>query len=239
LYQVTLATLRANSRLFADLRGADASTGFVSDTELDRLINLRLAEFYDLLVSARGQEYYETVAQLTATPNVATINLPAAFYQLLSLHAVWSSTEREELHALTSLKDVHQYQIASWARGNAKRYRLRGNVLELFPTPTYVATLDIRYVPVAPTLSMATPGTTDVFDSVNGWDRLICLGVAIDLRTINGQPASFLKNQFDSESERISELAAQRDAGTPTRIRDESPDFCRDERWPFGHGWPS
>lgn len=239
MYQVTLATLRANSRLFADLRGADAATGFISDEELDRLINLRLAEFYDLLVSARGQEYYETVGQLTATPSVATIPLPATFYQLLSLHAVWSSSEREQLDPLTSLHQVHQFQNASWARGNAKRYRLRGALLELFPTPSYAATLDIRYVPVCPKLSDAVPGTSDVFDSVNGWDRLIAIGVAIDIRTINGQPATFLMNQLAQERERVEELASQRDAGTPTRIRDVAPETRNDDQWPYGHGWPS
>jgi hypothetical protein len=239
LYQVALATLRANSRLFADLRGADASTGFVNDTELDRLINLRLAEFYDLLVSARGQEYFETVTPLTATPSSATISLPNTFYQLLSLHAVWSATDREELRALTSLKDAHQFLNASWARGNSKRYRLRGAMLELFPTPTFAAALEVRFVPACPVLDDSDPGVSDVFDSINGWDRLISLGVAIDLRTINGQPASFLMNQFDRERERIAELAAQRDAGTPTRIRDESPDFSNHDRWPHGHGWPA
>lgn len=235
--QVTLATLIANARLFADLRGADADSGFVDSTEIARLVNLALAEFYDLLVSARGHEHYETVSTLTATPGTETISLPSDFYQLLSLHAQWGS-EREEMFALDSLKDVHRLRLAGWAQNTPKRYRLRGTVIEFFPTPTAATVFDLRYVPAAPTLTNVTPGTTDVFDGVNGWDRLISLRVAIDIRALNDKSVTQLTRLYEQERARIEELASQRDAGTATRIRDASPERPEDP-WPYGHGWPT
>jgi hypothetical protein len=53
---VTLSQLRTDARLFADERASvagDFSNSPINDTELNRLINLRIAEFYDMLVSAR------------------------------------------------------------------------------------------------------------------------------------------------------------------------------------------
>lgn len=235
--QVTLATLIANARLFADLRGADAATGFVDDVEITRLVNLALAEFYDLLVSARGHEHHQTVATLTATAGSAIVALPADFYQLLTLHAQWGN-DREALKPLNSTHDVHAHRSAPWTQSAGKRYRVRGSVLELFPTPTAATVLDIRYVPAAPTLSDSEPGVSDVFDGVNGWDRLIALRVAIDIRALNDKPSAALVRLYEQDRERIEEMAAQRDASAPLRIRDVSPEAPEDP-WPYGHGWPT
>lgn len=234
---VSLDTLVQNARLYADLRGIDAPTGFIDAAEIARLVNLALAEFYDLLVSARGHEHYEIVAPITATPGVATIALPSDFYQLLSLHARWTNSQRELIEPLPSLKDVHYFHLSGWAQQTPKCYRIRGSVIELFPTPSAATVFDLRYIPVCPTLNDSAPGVSDVFDGVNGWDRLIALRVAIDIRALNEKSISQINALYQIEKDRIEELASQRDASTPTRIRDASPE-CPPDPWPYGHGWP-
>jgi len=229
---VSLATLIDNARLFADLRGADAATGFVDAAEITRLANLALAEFYDLLVSARGHEHYETVSTVTATPGSPTITLPEDFYQLLALHAQWGD-QREPIEPLPSTKDVHRPRLSGWGQQTPKYYRIRGPVLELFPTPTAATVFDVRYIPVCPTLD----DLGQEFDGVNGWDRLISLRVAMDIRALNDKSIGQISGLYERERDRIEELASQRDGGTATRIRDASPE-APDNPWPYGHGYP-
>ena len=71
---VTLAQLRTDARLYADQRDAGSGpTIFISDTELTRLVNLKVRELYDLLVEARGGV---VVVQVGWVVQVALYNVP-------------------------------------------------------------------------------------------------------------------------------------------------------------------
>jgi hypothetical protein len=90
---VTLAQLRTDARLYADQRPGGANA-FISDTELTRLVNLVLPKLYDLLVSARGEDYYsrrtpipgEAGVRATAA-GISDYLLPDDFYELISVSA--------------------------------------------------------------------------------------------------------------------------------------------------------
>lgn len=205
--------IRDLARLYADQRG-DGDSTYVSNDEADILVQNRAREFYDLLVQARGHEYFETKVPLTTTANVETVNLPSDFYELLSLYVVWATNDLERLEALESIDDRAQfiYPGATWQRGTPKKFRIRGSVIEFFPTPQSAFSLEMRYVPTY------TPGLT--VDGVNGWTLLIALNVAIDLRVIQGLPFGDLQKKADEQRERVESLAADRAAAHPARVRD-------------------
>src|SRR4051812_30482519 len=94
---VTLAKLRGLARLYSDQRPGGAQA-FIPDVAasadsagVNDLINLALTELYDLLVAARGHEYYRTSAPLTLVPNAATVSLPVDLYELLTVTLEWST----------------------------------------------------------------------------------------------------------------------------------------------------
>ena len=69
---------------------SDASTGGTSDhyasAEVDYRINKSIEALYDLLVQARGHEFYSaTSAPMAVTSGVGSYPLPADFYQLVSV----------------------------------------------------------------------------------------------------------------------------------------------------------
>jgi hypothetical protein len=232
---VTIATVRENARLYADQRPGTSST-FVSDPEVDRLIHQAIrGEFYDLLVAARGHEYFETVASLTTVAGASTIDLPSDHYEFLSLFILWSATEAEPIDQLDSIDDRDQYIYpgANWARETPKAFRLRGSVIELFPTPNVAQALELRYVP--------TYSEASVFDAVNGWDKLVSLAVARELLIIQKLPTSQLQELYDETKQRVEMLAADRVASKPARVRDvvgyEDPRRRR-RNWRY-HGMPS
>lgn len=229
---VTLSQLRDDARLYADERPGGTST-FITNTEATRLVNLALCELYDLLVEARGHEYYETVdTSISTAAGTATISLPATFYQLLSVHLQWSSTDLEPVPALEHIQDRHWHtNLGTWAQHNPKAYRLRSTVLEFFPTPSSVVTVELRYVPAFTDLS----ADGDTFDGVNGWEKLVALRVACEMRAINQRPYGDLERMYERELERIRGLAADRAAQSPKTIRDVQPETVWGTGWPY-HG---
>jgi hypothetical protein len=230
---VTLATVRANARLYADERPGGSDT-FISEPECNRLINLALKEFYDLLVAARGHEYYETEStSIVTVAGTATYSLPADFYQLLSVDLRWATDRVEPVPALSSPADRHRFASSGlrWSENTPKAFRLRAGLIEFFPTPAGApVTVVLRYVPTCPALTADT-GAAGSFDGVNGWDRLIALRVACEIRTINGLPATWLNSMYEQERDRIQALAAERAASHPATIRDVNPEGSTTGAW--------
>lgn len=62
------------------------SSQFVSDEELRSLVTESVAELYDLLIGARGQEYYRTTAECLTVSGRSHYFLPGDFYQLLGVY---------------------------------------------------------------------------------------------------------------------------------------------------------
>lgn len=213
---VKLSTFRELSRLYSDERPG-GENAFISDDDVNKLVNLQLRETYDLLVQARGQEFFETKGTLTTTANSADVSLPATFYQLLSLYVQWSATDLEPIEALESIDDRADFAShIPWGRDVMKTFRIRGAGIELFPTPTAETTLQIRYVPRFEDLV----ADDDEFDTVNGGERMIAYRVAADMLTIGKNSNVNVMQLYAAERERIERIAEDRAAAHPARIRD-------------------
>lgn len=217
---VTPDQLVADAYTYADMvQGANA---FVAPTQALRLVNLAAGEFYDLLVAARGHEYYITESTIAVVAGTSRYNLPSDFYELLSLVLNWSSTDNEEVADYSSVRDRPRYQNGlTWVRWGAKAFRLRAAVLELLPVPNTTVTATLQYLPVMP--DMVLGGTS--FDGVNGWERLITLKAAIDMCTIANRDCSKLQDLFDRERDRVQGMADDRAAEHPAQIRDVYPEI--------------
>lgn len=239
---VTRATIRNNARLYADQRPGGGST-FIIDEEYNRLIGLALAELYDRLVAARGQEYYEKEdTSITTANGTANYNLPADYYQMLSVDLLWG-TRLEPVPALEHVADRSRFNDAPWDEGCGKAFRVRSPTtptdpssahrIQFFPTPTSAVSVVLRYVPTCPVLTQDA-GIGGSFDGVNGWDRAVSLRVAIEARIIEKVSANDLRSLYEAELERIDQMAADRVASTASRIRDVNPEGLPTDVWPFG-----
>lgn len=239
--QVTLAQLRTLARVFANQRPA-GSNAFVIDADLNTIINLRIASLYDMLVAARGHEYYAsdyTFTTANGTPTYSLAALTPPFYQLLDVRLNWDAQNIEAVQD-TSVYQRSNYQnwLQAWSRWSPKAYRLRGvqaasaSTLEFFPTPTVTVSCTARYIPAF----VALPDDVTTFDSVNGWEVLVALGAAIDLRMSAEKDYGPVGARYSEEFERIKGLADQRSANMPPRIVDVNPDvflgeWSGDRRW--------
>lgn len=228
---VALSQLRTDARLFADQRHGGA-TPFISDTELNRLINLKLAELYDKLVMARGHEYYADEGTLSIVASTARYNLPATFYEMLSVTLEWGLRDHEPVADLAHVRHASEFRNwSTWSGWSPKAYRIRNAQIEFFPVPSSSVTARIQFVPAF--TDLATDGAT--FDGVNGWDKLVTLGVAVEMRAIEQNDHADLDVLYGEQLERIEALAADRDAN-PKRVIDVWPDAYNNRNTWFPRG---
>ena len=224
---VTLTQLQTDARLYSDHRPSGASV-FINDTEITRLINLALGDLYDLLLAARGHEYYADEDTISVVSGTSRYNLPSDFYELLSATLEWGTTNHEPVDSFEHVKDRYRLNNwANWAAWGPKGYRIRGAQIELLPSPTSAVTMRIQYVPAFTDLSSGS----DTFDGVNGWEKLVALMVAKEMRIIQGQPFSYLDKLISEERARIEALAADRAASDPRTVREVYPETHRIVPW--------
>lgn len=216
---VTLSQLRTDARLYADQRPGGAST-FISDTELTRLVNLKARELYDLLVEARGSAYYATEAVISIVGGTSRYNLPSDFYQLDSVTLEWSDQDHELMFPVgsTRLRVAYESTWNRWSRFDRKAYRLRASQLEFLPEPSSDVTCRIQYVPVY--VDMVADG--DSFDGINGWEKMLTLGVAIEMLAIDKRQNGQLAQAYAEQLARIDAMKTERDAEAPKQIIDVS-----------------
>lgn len=223
---VTLAQLRERSRLYADERPAGTDT-YLTNPEVTTLVNMALKELYDRLVAARGQSYYQKSASFNTVSGTAGYAATADFYELLRAYISWSSTDVEDIPQI-DWRRAPDYQNASrWGRRAPKGILMTTGGFLLVPTPNAVVAVNYDYVPTFADLV----NDADTFDGINGWDKSVALRCAIEIRRIQQEDASDLKDSLAEEIERIEKLASDRAALTSPQVVDVYPEYTR-RLWP-------
>jgi hypothetical protein len=242
---INRAYLRNLARLYADGRPG-GTEAFVVDSDatanavsFDTLVNGAAAELYDLLVAARGHEYYATDATLSIVSGTATYSLASDFYQLLSVRLEWADGQFEELHpSAVRQRTAYENTLAPWQYGSVKAYRLKGSqtasaqTMEFFPEPTATVTARYRYIPAFALLA----NDSATFDGVNGWEKLVALKAAIEYRTIAEKPLGTLPQLYQETLLRIQGLADQRNANYAEQVQNVFPEGRRGRPDGYGDG---
>lgn len=216
---VTLAQLRLDARLYADQRPGSA-TSFITEPELTGLVNKKIRELYDMLVAARGSDYYATEGTIAIVAGTSRYNLPSDFYELSSITLEWSSNDHELMFPVGSVRERIHYEGVlpqnNWSRYSDKGYRLRAAQLEFLPVPTGSVTARIQYVPVF--TDLVADG--DTFDGINGWEKMVALGVAMEMRVIEKRASNDLASMYGEQLARIETMKSERDAEAPKEVVD-------------------
>jgi hypothetical protein len=232
---VTLAQLRLDARLYADQRPGSASS-FITEPELTRLVNRKARELYDMLVEARGSDYYATEGAIAIVAGTTRYSLPADFYQLSSVTLEWTTQDFELIFPVGSTRERNRFEGVNgrwpaWSRFSQKGYKLRASQIEFLPEPRGDVTCRLQYVPVY--TDMTADG--DTFDGINGWEKMVALGVAIEMRIIEKRSASDLADLYREQLARIETMKSERDAEAPKEIVDERR-MRNHQRW-MGNPW--
>lgn len=223
---VALSTLRTRVQRAADIEGATAR---FPDAELNDYINESLAELYDVIRSAWGEDYYRTTYSFQTGGNVASYDLPSDFLSLISVDVPLGGnlvlTARPYMENERNLYKF--FPFGAWTLHQPIWYRLTGatgssgsgpQTISFIPTPTGAYNVNVNYVPVPTTLS----ADGDTFDGVAGWEQYAVLDAAIKCATKNQQwdLSQWLQGQKAAMVERIQKMAPEHDAGQADRVQD-------------------
>lgn len=230
---VTLERLRSDALLWADARPGGVNE-FVGTTDLDRLINLKIAQWQDLLLASRPPDHPVTHAYIVATPGTATLTFASnlALYAIVSCEILWNGTTvadstRIEPVPQIAHTDGYKLQAATWGDGSPKGFTrgegASGDIITIYPTPRTAARFFFRYIPGFVDL-VPSPGPGHQLATWNQWDKFITLGVGIEILAIQGRNSAHLVPLYEEERKRLEALAAERQTTSPKYVRDVYPE---------------
>jgi len=223
---VTLATLRTRVQRAADIEGASAR---FPDSELNDYINESLAELYDLIRGAYGQDYYRKTSTFTTSGTQVAYSLPSDFLDLISVDVPLGGnlvlTARPYMESERNLYKF--FPFGAWTLNQPIWYRLTGatdstgttaQTISFIPAPTGTYTVNVNYVPT-PTL---LTGDSSTFDGVAGWEEYAVIDAAMKCLRKNQEfeAIGVLTGQKAAIQARIEKMAAEHDAGQADRVQD-------------------
>ena len=156
---VSLASIETQVRQRAQMENST----FITSAEMLSYINASGCELYELLVAARGKEYYLSSQTIVTTSGVSGYALATNFYEVVGI----------DLAVGGRSVTLQRYEFAERNRFQNPVvvpaftplvYGIEGTTLRLLPTPTSAQTVTVWYVP-APTLYTTTDST---FDGIAG-----------------------------------------------------------------------
>lgn len=220
----TLTLMRADAYKRSDNEGTDASDGRHPTADVTRYINQGCAELWDLLIEARGADYYRaaTPQTITTTEDTSSYALEAGFYLLISVRIAetgggplvpFTSQEEPELRDdLGSTGWPTHYQLRRSAATSSQ------NTICLLPTHDAGLSIVVEYVPSFTDLS----ADGDLFDGINGWEEYAVCYAARCMATKDEewQLVQALDRDMARLADRIKKLAPKRDMHRARRVTD-------------------
>lgn len=212
-----LVTMRAEVRRRANIENST----FITDAEINALLNEGLNEVYDLLVQARSQEYKRSAFPITTAAGTSAYTLPSDFYALLSVDIQYGS------NLVVSAKPYGEFErnmfkwLPGWQLNAPVYYRLQGGNITFIPVPSGAYSVTVNYYPVYVTLV----NDTDTFDGVSGWEAFGVWHAVACCNNKEGNDPGFALAQKAALGKRIEALAGQRDAGAAERVHDVTDIF--------------
>lgn len=218
---VTLGQLKTRSRQRADMETSD----FIEDSELASYINSSLAELYDLLVAAYGEDYFLAEYDFSTAANTDDYALPTNFYKLKGVDAQLNNNDWFTIRPF-NFNERNRNQNLQWGLigGPNVRYRLMGSNIKFSPLPESIFPIKLWYVPKATELV----ADSDSFDDLNQYAEYIIIDAAIKMLQKEESDVTVLMAQKQAMKRRLEEMSLNRDAGSPDSISDiyaENNDF--------------
>jgi len=172
--------------------------------------------------------YFVTTASLATTAGVPMVSLPTNFAALQRLSWLKSSNDVIALKP-ANLESVHPPESGDTWDVRTPGYRIVGNTVEFFPTPTAVYALELRY---STGMFVATAGDTLMGQS--GWDTWIVYNCCCIVKQSQDEDYSAFASERQAKLGEILARASKRDDTGVVQPRDVAQRdnvIIRDDRW--------
>lgn len=212
----TFGELKLRSRERADM----VNSQFISNSELETLVNESMTELYDLLVTTLGADYYVKDISFPLVAGQDTYALPFDFYKMAGVDLASGSGKPLTVRPF-SFQERNRFNNsliydASTDGILRMRYRIIGDSIKFIPSIQAGYNVTLWYHPACEKL------TSDLatFDGVNGYEEIVIVLTAMKMLQKEESDTSALERRYQYLTKRIQDSAANRDAGFPERVSD-------------------
>lgn len=214
---VSLATLRSRVRRRSD---TESEIARFPDSEVDDCINEGIAQFHAERMRIRPQGFDDAVTTVPVVAGTSVYALPATFLQVTKVYVTTSGYESQG-YVYEEADTDGIVEPASWG-GMGPAFRLLGNNIQFRPTPTVAATVSVKYVATA--VSLSAP--SDTIDGVDGFEEYVVAWAAklLCIKNSDTQQAAFCDALMASVLDRMRAVEHARNAVAPPRMLDVRPD---------------
>lgn len=214
---VPVSDLIERVRQDCDLPTFDANTHVTATAVLD-YIRRGASKLAGLIQEAGASEQYLTLSTtLTTVPNIPVVSLPANTNDVQRLAIMIDSNREVQLEVAP---------LDGWDPGPAwwndpwqvPMYRLIGNTVTLFPTPTTARSIRAYY-----TVGFTVTATSDILSLRPNWDEVIVAYACIMARNRQNKDASEFRAAYAEATDSV-RRQARRDRNAIHQIRDVRAD---------------
>lgn len=222
---ITLAQLRTQVRDRCDLvSGSDG--GFISDTELNSLINASAAELYDIEVATNTDWFVVSMPFTISSGNTTTVT--SSFLTLMGVDYLDGSDYREVRRFEWSERNDKDYSYSTLTGPvSDRKYRMVGDTITIIPTDNATGTYRLWYIPEFSNLVSGS----HTLNATNNWIEYVVVDAAIKCRDKAEEDTSVLMNQKAALAKRIMAAASHRDSNEPSRARPVAVSSFSGRRW--------
>lgn len=216
-----LDELQADTAKRADVEAFTGATDRHPLTDITRYLNQGGAALWDLLIGARGPDYFKVTApNIVTTGNTTNYSLPSAFYMLASIRLAGQygfplvpfTTQEEPMLRIpqASQQLPSHYQLRRGTDGTS--------TVDVLPIHMSGQILVVDYVPRF--VDLVNPA--DAFDGVNGWEEyMVCFAArCIATKDKEWDDVRSLDADMAKLEARIQALAPKRDMHRARRVKD-------------------
>lgn len=221
----TLLTMRERVRARADMK----NSSFVEDPELDQYINSSYQELYDILV-ASFEDYYTLPPVSYTITTGSSIDLPADFYKLRGVDGKLDNNNFYTLQPFQFAERNLNRNGVGILNSNQwyTQYRIVGKKILITPEDNAAGDYRLWYIPSCTVLV----SESDTLDGINGWEEYVVVDAARKCLAKEESDTSGLVQDKAMLKQRITDMAARRDAGMPKTITDINRiDRFNNRRW--------
>lgn len=208
---VSVSELRTRVQTDCNLPAFTSTTAITETAVLD-FIRRGAQKLAGLVQSnGAGEQYLTLNTTLTTVPDVPVVSLPTNTLDVVRL-ALFDNDYETQLE-VAPLDGWSPEQIF-WGTEDYPRYRVMGNTITLFPTPTRARDLRLYY-----TVGFTVTDTSDVLALRPNWDEYIVAWACIFVKNRVKEDASeFQQSMLMAQQDIISQL--KRDRGGVRQVRD-------------------
>jgi hypothetical protein len=222
----TRLQVRDNVRRTTDTRGTNALVRH-PDADLNEYINRGYAALYRKLTLMLPDQRFLSTQAISTVSGTESYALASDFDHLISIDILANGT----LSWLQAYEMNERPALASDTAagiGIPMVYRLRGDNIELLPSPTGVYTVTLWYVPAS--VQFSADNTT--FDTISRLDDYVInyASKQVAVRDKNWQAVNAHTAAMQELDQEIEAVSRSRDKNSPSRIVDESGGWRRHRR---------